>query len=53
MFQINTLKTYLQEVNILTQVKSCMLGWMFSHGNHNVGDKIINGDLKIIFLVTA
>jgi len=37
----------------LTQVKSYMLAWMVSHGNHNGADKIVNGNLKTIFFATA
>lgn len=48
MFQINGLNTYLRQVKILTQLNSYMLAWMFYHGNHNVADKIVNGNVKII-----
>lgn len=53
MFQIDTLNIYLQEVKLLTKVNSYMFGWMFSRGNHNVVDKIVNGNLKIIFSMVA
>lgn len=52
-FQINKLNTYLHDVNFLTQVNSYILGWMFSCGNNNVGDKIFNENLNIIFSVVV
>jgi len=47
-FQINTLNTYLRQVKLLTQLNSYMLAWIFYRGNHNVAEKIVNGNLKII-----
>ena len=37
----------------LSQVNSYMLAWMVSRGNHNAADKIVNGNLKIIFFANA